>query len=161
MSKYGMVGSAKERLAGGEEWEREEKARVMSEAPWFNRTRRCAADWTAPLWNAFFLSLSLSLALSLLFPFFITLSLSLLCICAESRLYAEFSFLLLLLRSTRAQLCPALERLFPFYFALSPSSQFHGARDTNTPCLTFSGIYIGMGTSMQNHRNILYTNIDI
>lgn len=25
---------------------------VMSEAPWFNRTRRCAADWPAPLWNA-------------------------------------------------------------------------------------------------------------
>lgn len=25
---------------------------VMSEAPWFNRTRRCAADWPAPLRNA-------------------------------------------------------------------------------------------------------------
>ena len=25
----------------------------MSEAPWFNRTRRCAADWPAPLWNAY------------------------------------------------------------------------------------------------------------
>lgn len=24
----------------------------MSEAPWFNRTRRCAVDWPAPLWNA-------------------------------------------------------------------------------------------------------------